>query len=177
MKNSKIIITQKSKRLIMSIQEIKELVVPFRKAIESAIANDEPGYFFSTFPTGQCGNASDLLAQYFLDNGINEIEYVCGTYRDEHMYDIQSHAWLVLERKIIVDITGDQFKNSRSSLKNDIPIYVGPITDYYKQFDTPSRDRHRHYGLQPEWGNYSDAKGWYQTILVYIKRNLESDTQ
>lgn len=48
---------------------LEKLVTEFRKAIERAKNNNEQGEFFRKFPTGQCGNASDMLAQYLLDNG------------------------------------------------------------------------------------------------------------
>ena len=56
--------------------ELETLVHNFRKAIEAAQANYEPGEFFRKFPTGQCGHTSDMLAQYLIDNGIGPITYV-----------------------------------------------------------------------------------------------------
>ena len=50
-----------------------EVVMGFRRAIEKAKANNEQGEFFRKFPTGQCGNTSDMLAQYLIDNGISPI--------------------------------------------------------------------------------------------------------
>ena len=47
---------------------LKSLVSKFRKAIELAIDNGEKGTFFKEFPFGQCGNTSDMLAQYLIDN-------------------------------------------------------------------------------------------------------------
>ena len=38
--------------------ELETLVCNFRKAIEAAQANYEPGEFFRKFPTGQCGHTS-----------------------------------------------------------------------------------------------------------------------
>ena len=56
---------------------LENLVFNFRKAIEAAKANNEPGEFFRKFPVGQCGNTSDILAQYLIDNGFAPITYDC----------------------------------------------------------------------------------------------------
>jgi hypothetical protein len=58
----------------------------------------------SEFPSGACGNASPLLAQYFHDLGLGEWEYVSGI----RSCDQHSHAWLEKDGWI-VDITADQF--------------------------------------------------------------------
>lgn len=50
------------------MNKLEKLVFAFRKAIERAQKNDEPGEFFRKFPTGQCGHTSDLLAQFLIDN-------------------------------------------------------------------------------------------------------------
>ena len=63
--------------------ELETLVRNFRKAIEDAQTNYEPGSFFRKFPTRQCGHTSDMLAQYLIDNGIGPITYVSGTYYDD----------------------------------------------------------------------------------------------
>ena len=42
---------------------LETLVRNFRKAIEAAQANYEPGEFFRKFPTGQCGNTSYYIIQ------------------------------------------------------------------------------------------------------------------
>ncbi len=149
-------------------KNIEKLAKEFRIAIEKAIDNGERGFFFDTFPKGQCGNACDLLAHYFLSNGVKYIQYVCGTFRNDNMYDTQSHVWLIINENILVDITGDQFKYYDMPLKNETPVHVGEMTDYYKQFDVMSCDIHTHTGLQPEWFNYRDLLAWYKTILKYL---------
>ena len=56
--------------------ELETLACNFRKAIEAAQANYEPGEFFRKFPTGQCGHTINMLVQYLIDNGIGPITYV-----------------------------------------------------------------------------------------------------
>ena len=89
--------------------ELETLVRNFRKAIEDAQTNYEPGSFFRKFPTRQCGHTSDMLAQYLIDNGIGPITYVSGTYYGDDPEDSWHHAWLVLDG-LVIDITGDQFR-------------------------------------------------------------------
>lgn len=67
--------------------ELETLVFNFRKAIETAKDNDELGEFFRKFPVGQCGNTSDILAQYLIDNEIGPITYVNGTYYGDDLED------------------------------------------------------------------------------------------
>jgi len=125
---------------------LETLVSNFRKAIEAAKANSEPGEFFRKFPVGQCGNTSDILAQYLIDNGIGPITCVNGTYYGDSYEDRWTHAWLVVNG-LVIDITGDQFKYETEPLKNDVPIYIGPMTEYYQLFEIGPRGECEHFGL------------------------------
>ncbi len=42
--------------------------------------------------------------------------------------------WLTLENGSIVDITGDQYSNRTGMLRYDMPVYVGQIDAFHKQF-------------------------------------------
>jgi hypothetical protein len=102
---------------------------------------------FYRFPHGCCGDISDLLAQYLLDNGIMKY-YVCGNYYyDDQTQNAQSHAWLWTEDKTIIDITGDQFKNDSDFLNYDVAVYVGPMDEFHKLFEVEERDVHKNVGL------------------------------
>jgi len=153
--------------MMTSYSEIKKMVLDFRRAIEVAQANKEPGEFFRKFPVGQCGNTSDMLAQYFIDNGIGPITYVNGTYYGNGFNDIQSHTWLVVNG-LVIDITGDQFKYREEPLKNDVPVYVGEMTKYYQIFEIGPGGKHSHFGLNVQWINYHELRQWYETILRYM---------
>lgn len=147
--------------------KFEKLVFSFRNAIESAIENNEKGEFFRKFPTGQCGNTSDLLAQYLIDNGIGPITYVCGTYYGYSIEENCSHAWLNVNG-LVVDITCDQFKNYDEPLKCDIPIYIGPMTEYYQLFEVNPGGEFEHIGIEGSWLNYLELMRLYETILKYI---------
>ena len=53
--------------------ELETLVRNFRKAIEDAQTNYEPGSFFRKFPTRQCGHTSDMLASTYSDGLVIDI--------------------------------------------------------------------------------------------------------
>lgn len=65
-----------------------------------------------------------MLAQYLLDKGI-KTDYVCGTYWGKPDGNGQSHAWLMVDKYIIIDITGDQFSGKSTFLNYDKSVYVG----------------------------------------------------
>ena len=147
--------------------KLEELVYNFRKAIEQAKQNGEPSYYFRKFPTGQCGITSDMLCQYLIDEGFSNIEYVNGTYYPDAPEEPQSHTWLIVEGAV-VDITADQFKHADPPLRCDIPVYVGPMSDYYQIFEIRPVGQHLHDGLSKEWSNYRELKANYETILKYL---------
>ena len=88
------------------MKEIEQFATQFRRAIDLAL---EAGEFdndsiYRRFPRACCGDTSDLLAQYLLDKGI-KTDYVCGTYWGKPDGNGQSHAWLMVDKYIIIDIT------------------------------------------------------------------------
>lgn len=146
---------------------LKILVLNFRKAIEAAKANNEQGELFRKFPVGQCGNTSDILAQHLIDSGIGPVTYVNGTYYGDDWDDRWTHAWLVV-KGLVVDITGDQFKHNKEPLTCDVPVYIGPMIEYYQLFEVGPGGKHEHFGLEKQWNNYHELKDWYNTILGYL---------
>lgn len=106
------------------------LAETFRRGIELTTFECFP---MNHFPLGCCGEASMLLSQYYIDNGI-QAWYQNGNYHTSVEGIIQSHAWIVLEKGIIVDITGDQFKNKFEYGFFDTPVYVGKEKAFHKMF-------------------------------------------
>lgn len=115
--------------------KLERLVYKFRTAIEAAYDNNlfANDILFSRFPRGCCGDASILLGHYLMKNGI-ETDYVCGTYYGEDSFDRQSHAWLQIN-EIVIDVTGDQFKNDRTFLNYSEPVYIGTPGEFYDLFE------------------------------------------
>lgn len=149
---------------------LEELVYNFRKAIERAQDYGETGEFFRKFPVGQCENTSDMLAQYLIEHQLGPIEYVNGTYYADDPNDPddhQSHAWLLV-KGMVIDITCDQFKTHNTPLKCNRPAYIGPMSDYYRQFDTGSFENYLHHGLDKNWPHYNQLHLAYETIKRYL---------
>ena len=118
---------------------IEKLASEFRTAIEMAKKEGEfeADFIFSRFPRGCCGDVSSLLGQYLLENNIKS-NYVCG---------MQSHAWLVVDR-MIVDITGDQFRNKKSYYNYDKRVYVGTGDLFHELFEVEDRNVREFYGIE-----------------------------
>lgn len=130
------------------MKDIKRLVNQFRDAIDAAkdIGEFDKDFSFYKFPRGCCGDASDLLGQFLLENGIRTY-YVCGTYRDGSFENIQSHAWLLTNNQTIIDITGDQFRKNTSFLNYNKSVYVGPEDNFHRLFEVEDRNIHKNIGL------------------------------
>lgn len=152
------------------MKNIKQLAVQFRKAIELALDEGEfdDDSIYRRFPSGCCGDASDLLAQYLLDNGI-KTDYVCGIYWGSSDGNVQTHAWLIVDKHIIVDITGDQFSGNPTFLSYDKSVYVGEEDDFHKLFTMEYREIHEHPGLSA-LESLCKHRLWelYRKILKYI---------
>jgi hypothetical protein len=144
------------------------LVANFRKAIEAAKENYERGELFRNFPVGQCGHASDILSQYLIDNGFRTVTYVNGTYYGDDIDNKQSHTWLLVDGRVI-DIIGDQFKYQEELLNYDIPIYIGPMTDFHRLFELNPGGMNEHFGLESQWLYYHKLETWYKIILQYLE--------
>ncbi|WP_270444383.1 hypothetical protein [Blautia intestinalis] len=114
----------------MTDKEIFQLAKKFRNAILKANANGEffRAGFIERFPEGNCGIVCDLLGRYLLEYANVRSWYTSGEIK------LENHVWLTLEKKIIVDITGDQYSNRIGSLHYDLPVYVGKIDAFHKQF-------------------------------------------
>lgn len=148
----------------------KKLVQNFRDAIDEAKANGEfnDDISFYKFPCGCCGDASDLLAEFLLKNGI-ETYYVCGTYRDGSFDEIQSHAWIKTEDGMIIDITGDQFIYDSSFMNYSKSVYIGEIDAFHRLFEVEKRDVRKNYGLKSlEISCQPRLYELYNTIMKYI---------
>lgn len=86
------------------IRTVEGLVLTFRLAIENLTEKDfGESTWFSEFPKGCCGDTSELLSKYLIENGI-VAEYVNG------VHNTQWHAWLEY-MGYIIDATADQFQD------------------------------------------------------------------
>lgn len=160
---------------VMSFSEdknetIKRLSNQFRRAIQLAMDEGEfsSDIAFRRFPHGCCGDASDLLAQYLLDNGIITY-YVYGVYSNGITDSMQSHAWLITEGHTIIDITGDQFKDDPEFMKYSEEVYIGSVDKFHHLFEVDEGDIHKNCGINA-LGDMCHARlnELYNTIMRYM---------
>ena len=48
---------------------------------------------------------------------------------------IYTHAWVIVQGKIIIDITGDQFADNKDLLNYNQKVYVGQLDEFHKLFE------------------------------------------
>lgn len=118
----------------MDENEIYNIAEKFRLAILDAKFDRRFHYRdrMSNFPRGCCDDASDLFAYYLMEKYNLYTKQGNGTYCDKNPYNSTNHAWLVLDRKIIIDITATQFMFCGAFSKD---IYVGKSFSFYKNLD------------------------------------------
>jgi hypothetical protein len=152
------------------MKDIIRLVSKFRDAIDAArdAGEFDKDFSFHGFPRGCCGDASDLLAQFLLENGIRTY-YVCGTHRGRSFENTHSHAWLLTDNQTIIDITGDQFRDNPGFLNYNKAAYVGAKDDFHRLFKVEDRDIHENNGLDA-LGSMCLPRlyGLYRKIIQYI---------
>lgn len=126
----------KSKKI--TIVDIYDLACKFRKAMDLAYTNGKfsNNIELQRFPRGSCGIASCFLGEYLMENDITT-RYINRTYYyGNTSFDKQAHTWLEVNQCLIVDITGDQFKNNPILMNYDIPVYVGDYNEFYNLFES-----------------------------------------
>ncbi len=92
---------EKLERLYSQYNPVKDIKTFIRRAAES-------------FPRGNCGLASVYLQQF-----LPTAEVIKGK------YGLESHTFLLLDKRLVVDITADQFDGPK--------VYVGPFCDPWKR--------------------------------------------
>ncbi len=152
------------------LTSIEHLAHKFRSAIETAINENElnADIVFRCFPNGCCGDTCDLLAQYYLDYGI-KTKRVLGSVKNKFTNSRQSHAWLKYHNNVIIDITGDQFKDDPMFLCNCNPVYIGKKNDFYRLFDIEEIDSFK--GLSDlDCFSQERLTELYEIVLQFIDR-------
>ena len=120
------------------IEKIRKLASEFRAALEKAKKRGELEDYaeLKEFPEGSCGETADLLGEYLMESGIENLWYASG----RHYSNMQTHAWINIGRPfvrdaIIVDITGDQFQDNPEFGNFNCPVYVGKMSDFHRRFE------------------------------------------
>ncbi|MBQ8203413.1 MAG: hypothetical protein IJZ75_03950 [Clostridia bacterium] len=125
--------------------DIYKIACKLRTAMNSAYKNGEfdNEVELQRFPKGSCGISSYFLGEYLMEHGITT-KYVNRTYYyGETSYESQAHTWLEINPRLIVDITGDQFKNNSILMNYDIPVYVGDYNEFYNLFESTPNGEHK----------------------------------
>ena len=105
---------------------MNEYIDAFQNAL-SKIDWDSMPIGFQNFPSGSCGNISDILGEYLRSKGFNNIEYICGKTNK-----IRSHAWIEIEG-YVVDLTAHQFNEVSE------PIVSKKPSEWHAQFEEVTR--------------------------------------
>jgi hypothetical protein len=88
--------------------ELERFVSVCRRALEGLAG--KVGSPFMTFPSGCCGDASELLGYVLLERLGLQCTYICGS-RHPQLGPHATHAWLETGN-VIIDITHDQCANT-----------------------------------------------------------------
>ena len=132
------IINQSKNPRGITMSELLHLVCNFRKALEAASVAGEFYHkcVFSGFPKGCCGDTCDLLGQYLISHGI-KTGYTSGVWYGSNNNQ-HTHAWLVREDGLVIDITGDQFSDDSQFYNFNFPVYIGEETTFHQLFQERS---------------------------------------
>lgn len=114
------------------MEDLFRIASLFRTAIEEAVRYGEIREM-ATFPCGCCAFASELLQRYLIEQYDVPTWYVSGRYG--YGWTGESHAWLETQDKVVIDITGDQYKYSEQ-LRFTEPVYIGVRRDgFHDKFE------------------------------------------
>ena len=149
--------------------DIYNLACELRTAMNSAYKN---GVFdneveLQQFPRGSCVMSSCFLGEYLMEHGITT-RYVNRTYYyGKTSWESQAHTWLEINPRLIVDITGDQFKDNPILMNYNIPVYVGDYSEFYNLFESTPNGEH-----ELTKGNIlsSEERILYNEIKKYLQK-------
>lgn len=159
---------------VTNIAEIRRLAQSFRKGIEKAVERGDISSRTTKstmpyFPKGCCDVASDLLAQYLLENGLHT-KSVHGEYDYDDWENKFPHTWLETDSGVIIDITADQFIGKKVfETFSLLPCYVGVDREFYSLFNEDYREEVFR-GLRNCGGSFyrRNVVPLYEIILSYI---------
>lgn len=118
----------------MISKDIYKAVQSFRLAILEAKYSGAFSYKnrLSNFPAGCCDDACDLLAYYLQKTYGISTKQGNGVYRDNNPYNTTNHAWLIIGKNVIVDITIEQLARFSKITEE---IYIGTPNNFYRNLE------------------------------------------
>ena len=140
----------------MDVEEVYEIAVRVRSAIESQIA--AASYVdceLKKFPRGSCEISSVILGLYLKSKGYENVFQGVGNRPIPNDMNKSNHVWLVLNNEIIVDITADQFNDCEER------VIVGRESKFHKTF--------KQYALRPIDETYLNRFGSTGYRDFYLK--------
>jgi hypothetical protein len=147
------------------IERIHAFASRFRSAIE-ACDRTCLGEGMRAFPRGACGDTTDLLGTYLLENGCGTFDYVLG-YRPREPDDESgiraSHAWLQ-RGELVVDITADQFPEI------DSPVIVAEPSEWHQSFEDQEVRHNADFRIHGAFGG--DLNSTYRQICAVLERSV-----
>lgn len=159
----------------MDVREIEVLANDFRLAADKASDWGAFGsqYPFSNFPKDCCDDMCDLFGQLLLEKEVAVFK-IYGMYRYDNWEHQYSHVWIQLEDGIVVDLTGDQYKNNSIMLNYDTPCHVGEENDLYRLFSKDERRIEPYYGINCYGDAGTRKRLWdlYEIILSFYTSSL-----
>jgi len=156
----------------VSKEELLVMASQFRDAIIIAQNNKEfeNDDVMCHFPNDCCNDVVDLLGEYLLRNGYEDLWYVSGVLYSDIDEDLSSqndktHAWISVGHpfdsgSMIVDILRDIFLDANGS-GDALEVYVGPMDEFHRLFRTEGNAYYQFRGLQ----QYSESQ--YRLIDLY----------
>lgn len=162
----------------MDIEFLKEIVFEFREALEEVVDKRLYGQLsiFGRFPNECCRYASDLLAEYIMQQGV-PMKYIQMIQGESHK-EGYTHCWLLIDNLLFVDITADQF-NGKRYFKEYEPIpscYVAPrdISSVHECFNNPSAQKIYNVGIDSYSGVISaKLQKVYNAVIDQIDANSQ----
>lgn len=152
------------KRIIMYQAYAKKMRSTIENLINKNIINDK---ILQKFPHGCCSDSSVLLAELLYRNNIS-----CQIVKGKYYFDnkLQTHAWIVVEGKIIIDVIGDQFSDNNDLLNYNQKVYVGELDEFHKLFDNEDISVEDYLGIEMfDDRTKSRLKELYNKIDDHIK--------
>ena len=137
-----------------------QIACSYRNAIVQAIQKEKLEPFWNTFPRGCCTGACSLLQRFYFEKGI-ETYIVYGQFKNSKY----GHTWLETNDEVVIDITGDQFKD-RKRHRFDAPVYVGKRENgFHDQLIQTGKDSYCPYDFE-----YMDPNArTYVTIMRFLE--------
>lgn len=140
----------------MRKNELYQIAFRFREAIITAKRSGEFDYGdrMRRFPGGCCDDTCDLLGFYLWEKYRIHTRQRNGYYEAE----MTNHVWLITDNRIIIDITGDQFRGTWK------PVYVGIENGNYEKLSRIITQDN--FDIREQLRLWND----YNTVLKYLKK-------